>query len=286
MMWYRKYLDAFERPYQNIPNLIKKEVTRKLADLRTDNMPLCSVVLIAHNEEKRILACLWSLVDNICDFPIEIIVVSNNSTDLTNSILEELGVTWFSEEKKGPGFARQCGLNHAKGRYYICIDSDTLYPPHYISTHVSFLKRNGVVCTYGLWSFMPDDNHSYWGLKLYEFMRDCYLSLQNIRRPELCVRGMVMAFHTELGRKVGFHTNIIRGEDGMLAFGLKKYGKIILLKTRKVRPITCNSTMEGKGVWYNFWIRVKQVSENIALFFSFAKEYKDRDYNKIDKRIE
>ena len=40
------------------------------------------------------------------------------------------------------------------------------------------------------------------------------------------VRGMVFAFQTDTAHKVGFRTDIIRGEDGSLALGLKKYGKI------------------------------------------------------------
>lgn len=284
MTWYDKYLIAFECPYSKVPKTVKLEIADKLRKRSLlEEEPLASVVVIAHNEEKRILSCLWSLLDNICNFPIEIIVVSNCSTDATDTILDELGVRWFRENKKGPGFARQCGLDHAKGKYYICIDSDTLYPPYYIATHVSFLEKDGIACTYGLWSFLPDKKHSRWGLKVYEFMRDCYLSLQNILRPELCVRGMVMAFRTDLGRKVGFHTNIIRGEDGMLAFGLRKYGQLLFLRTRKVRPVTCNMAIASSGLWNSFQIRACQAVRKIGVIFTSAKEYKDRDYNKIKK---
>ena len=76
MAWYDKYLIAFERPYSAVPEAVKLEVANKLRRLSLlKEEPLASVVLIAHNEEQRILSCLWSLVDNICSFPIEIIVV-------------------------------------------------------------------------------------------------------------------------------------------------------------------------------------------------------------------
>lgn len=284
MAWYDKYLVAFEHPFSTVPETVKLEVSSKLKKLSLiKEEPLASVVLIAHNEEQRILSCLWSLVDNICDFPIEIIIVNNNSTDATGAILDELGARWFQEKRKGPGFARQCGLDQSKGKYYICIDSDTMYPPYYISTHVRYLKKEGVVCTYGLWSFLPDEKHSRWGLKVYEFMRDLYINFQNIRRPELCVRGMVMAFRTELGRGIGFNTNIVRGEDGRMAFDLKKYGHLRLLRTNKVRPVTCNSIMKGDDLWGNFWRRVRKRLKTITLFFTVADEYKDGDNNKIDK---
>ena len=60
----------------------------------------------------------------------------------------------------------------------------------------------------------------------YEKLRDVYFNIQHLRRPELNVRGMVFAFQTDTAHKVGFRTDIIRGEDGSLALGLKKYGKI------------------------------------------------------------
>lgn len=126
--------------------------------------PLVSVVAIAHNEENRIFSCLWSICENNCHFPIEIIVINNHSTDNTESILKKLGVTYYNEEQKGPGFARQCGLNHAKGKYCVCIDSDTMYPPLYITTMTKALQQKGVMAAYALWSFLPDKHYSQTGL--------------------------------------------------------------------------------------------------------------------------
>ena len=114
------------------------------------------------------ISCIWSLSENHCHFPIEIIAVNNNSTDKTEEVLKSLGVTYYNETKKGPGYARQCGLDHAKGKYHICIDADTLYPPHYIETHVKYLMNPKVACTFSLWSFMVDERHSRFGLWCYE----------------------------------------------------------------------------------------------------------------------
>lgn len=281
--WYKPYLVAFDKMWTEIPMNIKEEIREKVHSSFSEE-PIVSVVLIAHNEEKRIGACLWSLCNNLLHFPTEIIVVDNMSTDGTVKVLEELGVTWFREEKKGPGFARACGLQHARGKYHLCIDSDTLYPPQYIDAHVRQLERPGVVCTYSLWSFLPDSKHSCWGLWGYEFLRDIYLNIQNINRPEKNVRGMVLAFHTELARKVGFNTNIIRGEDGMMALGLKKYGKLVFIKSRKARAITCSSTLDGKGsLWQNLIFRFKKGVQEFAGLFHVKEYYEDRQSNMIDK---
>lgn len=287
MKWYHKYLSAFERPHQEVPVEVKKEIANKMSRFRPQETPECSVVLIAHNEERHILGCLWSLVDNICDFPVEIIVVDNHSTDATGRLLDEVNAVWHYEDRKSPGFARQCGLDHARGVYHLCIDSDTLYPPHYISTHVEHLKRPGVACTYGLWSFMPDARHPQTSLFFYELFRDIYLCLENINRPELCVRGMVLGFRTEYGKKVGYRTHIIRGEDGMMALGLKKYGRLKLLKTRKARALTSNATLDGAGsLRANVWLRIKRAIRNFHLLFTTQQEYKDQEYNLIKNKEE
>ena len=187
--WYKTYLEVYGKSFDEISDDSIRKVKRQLKERQNDS-PLVSVVLIAHNEERHLISCIWSLSENHCHFPIEIIAVNNNSTD-------------------------------------ICIDADTLYPPHYIETHVKYLMNPKVACTFSLWSFMVDERHSRFGLWCYEGLRDIYLRLQAIQRPELCVRGMAFSFNTEIGRRFGFRTDIIRGEDGSLALAMKPYGKIV-----------------------------------------------------------
>lgn len=281
MKWYSKYLQVYEKSFDETPKDIISTIKRK-TDERQSDSPLVSVVLIAHNEERHLASCVWSLADNHCDFPIEILAVNNNSTDRTEEMLKSLGVIYFNETKKGPGYARQCGLNHAKGKYHICIDADTLYPPHYIETHVKYLMKPGVVCTYSLWSFMVDENHSRFGLWCYESLRDLHLRLQSIQRPELCVRGMAFSFNTQLGRKFGFRTDIIRGEDGSLALAMKPFGKLKFITSREARVLTSNSTLNTKGsLANNIRVRIAKAIKGFTGLFFKKTEYKDEDSNLI-----
>ncbi|BEG98798.1 glycosyltransferase family 2 protein [Bacteroides sedimenti] len=278
---YSKYLAIFERSMEKVPVDIIKEIQLKLKQ-ETQEEPLVSVVVIAHNEEKHILSCLWSLSENKCGFPIEIIVINNNSTDRTTEILDMIGVKWYNEPNKGPGHARQCGLNHARGKYYLCIDADTIYPPYYIQTMVNQLRKSGVSCAFGLWSFIPDKQHSRLGLFLYESLRDIYLLLQSMKRPELCVRGMAFGFNTEMGRKIGFRTDIIRGEDGSLALAMKQYGKLVLIKNRKARVFTSNSTLSAEGSFFKSFInRFFKAFKSSGNMFSKKTNYKDQESNLI-----
>ncbi len=282
MKWYVPYLSAYEKPFNEISSDIKNEVKEALSQINKAESPVASIVIIAHNEGTRIVSCLWSLCHNKQDFPIEIRVVDNNSTDDTTQILDELGVIWYEEKKKGPGHARNCGLNQARGMYHLCIDADSIYPPRYIQTMVNELKKKEVVCCYGLWGFIPDKEHSAFQLFIYETLRDWFLKLQNLKRPELNVRGMVFAFKTEIGKELLFRTDIIRGEDGSLALSMKNFGKLKFVTNRKARIVTNNNTMRADGsIYKSFFFRLKKMINGFGGIFTSKKEYKDEDSNLI-----
>ena len=245
MKWYSKYLPVYEKPFAEVPAETVAEVRAKLAERQSDR-PLATVSVIACNEEKRLTACLWSLAEQRCRYPMEIIATDNLSKDRTAEIFETLGLPWQRETTPGCGHARLCGLNRARGKYHINIDADTIYPPRYVETMVDALERRGVVAASSLWSYIPDAAHSAAGLWLYELARDTHLWLQSFQRPELSVRGLVFAYDTELARKVGIRTDIIRGEDGSLALGLKPYGRIAFVRSRRARRDGLRHRLEGR----------------------------------------
>lgn len=281
MKWYTKYLQVYEKPFADAPQSVIDEVRNKLAKLQS-NQPVVTVSLIGYNEEKRLLACLWSLSEMICKYPVEIIGVDNESTDRTAEIYQATGIPYYTENQHSCGFARLCGLNNAKGKYHINIDSDTLYPPHYVETMIKVLEKPGVVAVSSLWSYIPDKDHSWIGLKFYEFARDVHLYLQSFKRPELSVRGLVFAYRTDYARQVGIRTDIRRGEDGSLALGLKKYGKIVFVRKRKARAVTGYGTISADGSLLNsFKVRVLYALKEIGGIFSKKEVYKDEDSNLI-----
>lgn len=164
--------------------------------------------------------------------------------------------------------------------YHLCIDADTLYPPQYISTMIKVLQDKEVAGAYALWSFLPNEHHL--GLFFYETLRDLYLKIQNLNRPELNVRGMAFAFHTETARKEGFRTDILRGEDGSLALALKKYGKLRFVTARKARVLTGYGTISADGSLFSSFKKraIKGLRSFTALFYS-KNNYEDEDSNLI-----
>ena len=282
--WYDKYLSIYGKSLDEIPDSVLDEIKENLARKQSLE-PLISVVVIAYNEEKRLAACLWSLSDMQTHYPIEILGVNNNSKDRTEEVYQRLGLPYYNETKQSPGFARQCGLEHAKGKYHFCIDADTFYPPRYVDLMMTKLSKPDVSCVSAFWSFYPDESHSRFGLLLFELIRDIFLFVQHFKRPELCVRGMVFAFNAEYARQVKIRTDIRRGEDGSLALSLKPFGRIAFLYHRQARPVTGYGTLGSQSLWQSFVHHVKIQSKGITRIFYKKEHYEDSDDNLVKHNI-
>lgn len=281
--WYEKYLSIYGKSFNDIPEEVLDKIKQQLA-VKQNPDPLVSVVVIAYNEEKRLAACLWSLSELQTKYPIEILGVNNNSSDCTEEVYQRLGLPYFNESKQSPGYARQCGLDNARGKYHFCIDADTFYPPLYVDLMMTKLIRPNVSCVSSFWSFFPDESHSSLGLHLFEMVRDVFLYVQHFKRPELCVRGMVFAFNAEYARKVKIRTDIRRGEDGSLALSLKPFGKIAFLYNRKARPITGYGTIGSQSLWQSFVQHVRIQGRGITRIFFKKDHYEDSDENLVKPR--
>ena len=280
MAWYKKYLSIYEKPFKEVPDGIIADIRGKLSSMQSDE-PLVSVVVIAYNEAKRLSSCLWSLSDLKTSYPIEILGINNSSTDETEDVYRAFGIRYFNEERKSPGFARQCGLDNSRGRYHFFIDADTFYPPLYIDTMMRKLQQPDVSCVGSFWSYYPDKNHSAIGLWAFELIRDTFLWIQHFKRPELCIRGMVFAFNADYAQKEKIRTDIRRGEDGSLALSLKKYGRIAFVHSRKARPVTGYGTLGNGSLFASLIYRAKVQLKGISRIFFTKDKYEDSEENLI-----
>ena len=280
--WYDKYMTIYGRPFSEVSQNVTDETRERLARLQSAE-PVVSIVVIAYNEECRLAACLWSLSELKTRYPIEILGVNNNSKDGTEDVYKALGLPYYNESRQSPGFARQCGLEHARGRYHFFIDADTLYPECYIDKMMAKLQQRGVACVGTFWSFYPDANHSAFSLFWYELVRDMFLWVQHFKRPELNIRGMTFAFKTDYARQCTIRTDIRRGEDGSLALSLKKFGRIVFLYSRKARPITGYGTIGHQSMWQSFIDHVKIQMRGISRIFYSKEHYEDSEENLVKK---
>jgi glycosyltransferase involved in cell wall biosynthesis len=281
--WYDKYMSIYGKPFSEVSQDTIESIRQQLQRLQNPK-PLLSVVVIAYNEECRLASCLWSLSELQTKYQIEILGVNNNSKDRTEEVYQSLGLPYYNETKQSPGYARQCGLQHAKGKYHFFIDADTLYPSCYVDKMMEKLTKPGVSCVGTFWSFYPDEQHSAFSLLLFELIRDTFLWVQHFKRPELNIRGMTFAFNADDARQCTIRTDIRRGEDGSLALELKRFGKIVFLYNRKARPVTGYGTIGKQSVWQSFIDHVKVQMKGITRIFHSTDHYEDSEDNLVKNK--
>ncbi len=113
-----------------------------------------SFVVPAHNEEKQIGACLESIrevLQRAGDYPTEVIVINNASTDRTKEVAKRVkGVRVVDEPKKGLTRARERGFEEARGELIVYLDADTRLHPQWLQVlEREFSNRRDIVCLSG-----------------------------------------------------------------------------------------------------------------------------------------
>ena len=92
------------------------------------NECLVSVIIPVYNIEQHLQECMDSVLKQSLK-NIEVICVDDGSTDGSGKILDEYGkcdrrIKVIHQENAGPGSARNTGLQYARGRFLIFLDSD------------------------------------------------------------------------------------------------------------------------------------------------------------------
>ncbi|MBI5464989.1 glycosyltransferase family 2 protein [Candidatus Gottesmanbacteria bacterium] len=204
---------------------------------------LVSVVIPAYNEEKYLPKTLESLKDQAhSDFDYEVIVVDSQSRDKTTEVAQRYGAQVLSIPKKTPAFARQKGVEQAKGEIIICLDADTLAPKDLLRTVIFEFKKDPNLV--GLTGIIDGWGGALWQNFLYKWVNALFAKLNYfLGRPGF--QGQSFAFRKEAFLKIGgFRTELHTGEDFDLGIRMAKIGKVkFLLKTFGVSSL--RRTKEG-----------------------------------------
>lgn len=232
--------------FDQIPQSVFDSINQDL-DKITGPDPVVTVLIAAWNEEINVLRCVASLSKTVYDFPIEIVVVNNNSTDRTQDTIDKLHVKGFFEKKQGCGPARQLGQVNALGKYVLLADADCFYPSCWVKEMMTVLQKPDVVCVYGRYSFISEPGFPRWKLFLLEKMKDAIAEFRHLKRPYFNAYGISMGYIRELGVKVGFIQDNFWGDDGQLCLNLMKYGKVKQVRSNKARAWTGTRTLQRDG---------------------------------------
>lgn len=238
-------------------------ISTKLKRLQSSE-PVISIIIPAYNEERLLLRLLSSLANLETQYPTELIIANNNSTDSTQEILDRCGARSIFVREQGVAYARQAGLSVAKGTYIVNGDADCWYPPTWIDTLVAPLRDPSVACTYGLYSFLPEISSSRLTLSIYEWFSERAAQMRPTHREFTNVLGMNFAFRRADGLSVGgfnldagHRGNVLASapgrsspglcEDGWMALSLQKLGKIKRVSSAKARVWTSDRRLLTDG---------------------------------------
>ncbi|MBI1192120.1 MAG: glycosyltransferase [Bacteroidetes bacterium] len=230
-------------------------VRQGLARFRTPD-PEVSILIAVRNDERYLFRALESLSRLDLPWSAELVLVDNRSTDATATLATACGVSVFHEHRPGLSYARQTALERARGRYVLCAEPDTLYPPGWAASLVGVLQTHPEVsCVYGSYHFLPQKSYPHWKLLVYRYLGDPIQSFRAIRHEFTNVMGFSMAYRRLDALRVGGYP----GEDqmdrqanresefGRLALKLSLFGKLHFIDELENRVWTSPRRLEVDG---------------------------------------
>lgn len=118
-----------------------------------------SFIIPVYNRPDEIQELLQSFETLEGDIDYEIVIVEDGSTKSSKEVVTEyqdrLNISYYFKENSGPGDSRNYGMHHAKGNYFIILDSDCVLPKQYLKEVHESLKTKYVDCFGG-----PDAAHT------------------------------------------------------------------------------------------------------------------------------
>ncbi len=179
-----------------------------------------SLIIATYNrleELKELIASLEAMDFPTVDF--ELIVSDDGSTDGTGEYLRSRAFSfpfqYLSQQHKGPGEARNYGMQQARGEYFIFIDSDCIVPPDYLAKVDQFLKKDPVDAFGG-----PDDCHPDFPpmLKAINYSMTSFLGTGGTRGSTRSVtkfypRSFNMGLHRRVFEQIGGMNQLRHGQD-------------------------------------------------------------------------
>ncbi len=128
-------------------------------------MKKISVIIPVYNTELYISECLDSILGQTLS-EIEIICIDDASTDRSYQILQEYAnkhknIKLLYQEKKGPGIARNTGIQEAQGEFICMMDSDDYYPNENVLEllYSKAIETDAIVCGGNILDVYPDGKY-------------------------------------------------------------------------------------------------------------------------------
>ncbi len=219
--------------------------------------PLVSVIVTTKNEERNIVNCLKSILEQAYK-NIEIIVIDNKSTDRTKKIVNDFCYPKIYFFTYGPerSAQRNFGVSKAKGEYILYLDADMIVSKDVIKDCVKKIQNNTDVIALYISEIVM--GKSFW-CKVRRFERSFY-------------DGTVIDCVRFISRKAfatvkGFDENMSGPEDWDFDKKIRQIGKTSFVKT----PIYHNEQN------FNLLRYLNKKSYYIKSFYTYVKKWGKED---------
>lgn len=189
-----------------------------------------SFIIPVYNRPEEVRELLYSFCSLDAPKTFEVVIIEDGSSLDARLIVEhfskQINISYHFKNNTGPGHSRNYGMERAKGKYFIILDSDCILPKQYLTEVMFFLNTNYVHCFGG-----PDTAHeSFSNLqKAINFSMTSVLTSGGIRGGAKEIEGYEprsfnMGISKEAFRKSGGFGNIHPGEDPDLSIRLRSMG--------------------------------------------------------------
>ncbi len=196
-------------------------------------MAYFSIIIPVYNRIDEVRDLLDSL-SRQTDKDFEVVIVEDGSSQRCNGVVaqfaDRIDVKYFYKDNEGRSIARNYGMEHATGEYFLFFDSDCVIPEQYIATLRNALKANPVDCFGG-----PDAAHSSFSdtQKAINYSMTSFLTTGGIRGGKVQLEKFVprtfnMGFSRRVWEKVGGFREMF-SEDIDMSTRIRKAGFSIAL---------------------------------------------------------
>lgn len=214
----------------------------------SNTLPLVSILIPAHNEEKYISTVLEALL--VQDYSrIEIFVIDNTSSDKTFEVAEKFPtIHVLKEENKGTNFALECGRKHAQGEFIARIDADCIPCKNWVTRAVSNFVDPNVSSVTGPYEYYDGGLFfkRFWHWYQQYIYSTINWALQSLHKGAVLVGGNSMMRADHLEKIGGFDTSItFYGDDTDLAKKLSQIGKVVFDKNLIMKSSARRFKKEG-----------------------------------------
>jgi len=205
-----------------------------------------SIIIPAHNEEQYIRKCLSSIINakKTINAEIEIIVVLNRCTDLTEKIAIDHGALTVREDSKNLSKIRNAGAKIAKGDIIVTLDADSQCSENML---FEIKKKINTGKYIGGGVFVKPDKMTF-GI----FATAIFVILPALIKNGISA-GSIWCLKKDFNSIGGFNENYVSAEDVEFAKRLKEYGKKQGKKfttLKKAYIITSTRKFDLFGHWY------------------------------------